>query len=194
MYLHPLLFFFRDYGNKGLIIAILINFAIIGAWHGANLTFLVFGLLHGCYYIPLILSGKLNKRKKLDKDKWLPSAKEALNMGLTFLLVMLAFIIFRSATLLQAGYYFAHLFSGSVFSLPEVAGKLNFMVISFFTLVVLVIEWLQRSKEYGLQITPAVSFTYMNARRLGRWGVYLLIICSVLCFGGKEQDFIYFKF
>lgn len=48
----PLSIMFRNYGKGGLILAIIINFTLIGIWHGANWTYILFGLLHGCYFIP----------------------------------------------------------------------------------------------------------------------------------------------
>ncbi|WP_164466324.1 MBOAT family O-acyltransferase [Chryseobacterium carnipullorum] len=60
----PLVIQFRDYGKRGLIAAIILNFILIGAWHGPRFTFVLFGLLHGLYYIPLIVKDKLNKKKK----------------------------------------------------------------------------------------------------------------------------------
>jgi alginate O-acetyltransferase complex protein AlgI len=61
----PLSITFRDYDKWGLVMAIMINFTLIGIWHGANWTFVLFGILHGFYYIPLIIKGTLNKKKKI---------------------------------------------------------------------------------------------------------------------------------
>ena len=51
----PLNFSLRKLGKTGLIISILINFTICGIWHGANWTYILFGFIHGCLFIPLIL-------------------------------------------------------------------------------------------------------------------------------------------
>ena len=60
----PLSFIFRRYKKQGILLSISINFILVGLWHGSKWTFIVFGLLHGLYFIPLILSGTLNKKNK----------------------------------------------------------------------------------------------------------------------------------
>ena len=76
----PLSIAFRDYGKWGLTFAIIINFTIIGIWHGPNWTYVLFGFLHGCYFIPLILRGTMNKKNKIAKGKLFPSFRELINM------------------------------------------------------------------------------------------------------------------
>ena len=55
----PLSIIFRDFNKLGLVFSILINFTIIGIWHGANWTYILFGFLHGSYFIPLILKQEI---------------------------------------------------------------------------------------------------------------------------------------
>ncbi len=107
----PLSIRFRDYGKAGLILAIIINFLIVGIWHGDNWTFVLFGLLHGCYFIPLILKGNMNKRIKPLKGRALPPPKVLLSIVATFLLVMFTNIIFRSDSVSDAVLYFGRMFS-----------------------------------------------------------------------------------
>jgi D-alanyl-lipoteichoic acid acyltransferase DltB (MBOAT superfamily) len=68
---------FRDYvyiplgGSKGKAIIVLRNtlivFVVSGFWHGANLTFIFWGLLNAIYFVPLLL-GKANRRHLGGKD------------------------------------------------------------------------------------------------------------------------------
>lgn len=112
----PLSITFRDAGKMGLILAVIINFTICGIWHGANWTYVLFGFLHGCYFIPLILQGNMNKKKNIAKNKLLPSFVESINILATFTLVMLTFIIFRAENITQAFNYYNRLFSVSLFT------------------------------------------------------------------------------
>ena len=98
----PLSISFRDYGKTGLIMAIIINFILVGIWHGANWTFVLFGFLHGCYFIPLILNGTMNKKKKMNVNKAVPSFVEVKNMLSTFTLVSFTLIVFRSDSISAA--------------------------------------------------------------------------------------------
>ena len=185
----PLNIAFRDYNKLGLILAVLINFTIIGMWHGPNWTYVLFGFLHGCYFIPLILNDTMNKKKKIAKDRLLPSFREFVNVTGTFFLVMLTFILFRSESVSQASNYFKNLFSTSILTFPILAtGKLNLLITLFFITVMMVTEWLQRTKEYGLQIDAINNKAY----RLLIY--YTLIFLIILCGATEENQFIYFKF
>lgn len=183
----PLSITFRDYGNMGLIMAIVINFTIIGIWHGANWTYVLFGLLHGCYYIPLIIKGTMNKKKKIAKDTMLPSFAESFNVLRTFLLVMFTFVLFRAESISQAFDYYRRMFSKSLFTMPVIdlpAAALTLLLI----FVMLATEWINRNQEHGLIIQT-------NTKTSIRWGIYSAIILALLFFGVYgENQFIYFQF
>jgi len=184
----PLIIAFRNYGKIGLTLVILINFTIIGIWHGANWTFIMFGFLHGCFYIPLIINGTLNKKNKVPKKMLITYFIEAWKMTSTFLLVTLTFIIFRSANVGQAIYYFGKVFSASLFDFPFLRFKLNAIVSITFVLVMLLTEGLQRGRLHGLDIG------FINKPVL-RWAIYYSLICIIIYFGATSSNqFIYFKF
>jgi alginate O-acetyltransferase complex protein AlgI len=180
----PLTITFRDFDKLGLIFSILINFTIIGIWHGPNWTYVLFGFLNGCFYIPLILRGTLNKKKNTAKFKLFPTFKELINMLGTFTFVMLTFILFRSDSIIQAYHYYKHLFSLSVFSVPPIG-----ISSAFIPCVFILIEWLQRKKEHSLQIDNIKYPVF-------RWSIYiLLLLVFVIKYGTSASNhFIYFKF
>ena len=183
----PLSIRFRDYGKAGLVMAILINFTTIGLWHGANWTFVLFGFLHGCFYIPLILKGTLNKKRKNVPGKKYPSLKELINILGMILLVSFAFIFFRSNNVPQAFDFIGRIFSKSLVVAP-VNGKPLFL---FVILLLLLAEWIQRNKTHVLQIQD-LKYPVM------RWGIYLVLFITILIFvsTGDQMDkgFIYVKF
>ncbi|MEP6627552.1 MAG: MBOAT family O-acyltransferase [Ginsengibacter sp.] len=184
----PLSVTFRDLGKTGLILAIVLNFTIVGLWHGANWTYVVFGFLHGCYFIPLILKGSLNKkRKKTNGTLWHPFF-QTFNVLATFILVMLTFILFRSDNILQAIEYYHRLFSLSFFSNPAIISE-NFdeNVVLFFIFCMLIVEWIQRRKKHGLQLN--INWPVF------RWAIYACIIFIIGMFmKTSEMPFIYFNF
>ncbi len=182
----PLSIAFRDYGRMGLTMAIVINFTICGIWHGANWTYVLFGFLHGCYFIPLIVRGTMNKKKKLAKDKMLPTFRELVNMLVTFSIVMLTFIIFRSDSIQQAYHFIHHLFTASLFTIPEIA---NWYVLSLIG-IFLILEWFGREQEF------AIAHMGIKLNRQFRWAVYLLFSVLILYFNfyNTKTDFIYFQF
>jgi D-alanyl-lipoteichoic acid acyltransferase DltB (MBOAT superfamily) len=183
----PLSISFRDMGKAGLILAIMINFTLIGIWHGANWTFVLFGFLHGCYYIPLILTGRLNKKKKKGRGKPVPSLKELINMLGMFTLVSLTFIIFRADTIGNAFGFIGKIFSPSLFTHPD---QVNLLFI-FLIIILLITEWIQRDKAHVLQI--------QHIRYIGlRWGIYSGLLIATLVFistgDPAAKGFIYVKF
>jgi len=184
----PLSISFRDYGKLGLVMAILINFTLIGIWHGANWTFVLFGFLHGCYYIPLIISGNLNKKKKLTKGKLLPSFKEAINMKLTFLLVMFTFVIFRSDTVAQAADIYRSLFSRSLFAVPAFQATNVVQHTFIFIIFLFAIEWWGRDGQYAL------ADMGNKWHPVARWSFYFAAVMLIFLFAGSGQQFIYFQF
>jgi D-alanyl-lipoteichoic acid acyltransferase DltB (MBOAT superfamily) len=179
----PLAIYFRDYGKGGLVLAILINFTAIGIWHGANWTFIVFGFVNGCLFIPLILRGTLNKKKKTGS-----TAKTIANAVLTFMLAMLTFIIFRVDSLSQAFGYYHRLFSASIFSPFVITEKVNTIAALSAIVIMFWAEWLQKDKQHALQIDFIKSFP---VRAL----IYYGLVFIILSFSPANiVDFIYFKF
>lgn len=185
----PLSFIFRKLGKYGLIIAIIINFTLVGLWHGANWTFIVFGFLQGLYFIPLILKGTLNKKKTTANDNLLPDAKGFIKGLGTFILVMLTTVIFRADNVSQAVGYYKKLFSfSSLLSKPITNDGLTMVITLVFILIMFITEWLQRKKDYGLQI-DAIKSRYL------RIFIYYMLVLIVFIFRANESNqFIYFQF
>ena len=65
----------------------MIIFLVSGFWYGANWTFIAWGAYHAFLFLPLFFLGKNCKyRNTVAEGKLLPSFKEILQMGTTFLL------------------------------------------------------------------------------------------------------------
>ncbi len=184
----PLSIAFRDYGSYGLFLAILLNFVLVGLWHGANWTFVVFGIINGCLYIPLIMAGTMNKKKPVAKGKLLPSLTEFRNLAVTFTIVMFTDVLFRSDSFLQAAHYISHIFSPSLFSTPHLQVNNTALFALMFVPVLFGTEWVQREEEHGLKLEKVKS-------RWLRWIVYYALIFSIIMFGAfSNAAFIYFQF
>jgi len=180
----PLSVYFRDYGKCGLMLAIIINFTLIGIWHGANWTFVFFGFLNGCLYLPLIIKGTLNKKKKGSKGGF----KSFLNMAGVFILLMFTFLIFRADSLAQALDYYSRLFSPSLFKSFVITEKVNMAAALLAIIVMFCAEWKQRDKEHALQI-DGIQKTGVKVL------IYYGLVCFILVFSATNiTDFVYFKF
>lgn len=190
---------FRDYlyiplgGSKGgmwmNIRNVLIIFVVSGFWHGANWTFIVWGLLNAIYILPSIIF-KTN-RNNLDivaQGRYFPTLKEFFQMAITFMLTVFAWIFFRATSLKHAIDYISEIFSASLFSIPDrmPANKNTFVIIAVFFFI----EWIGREQPF------AIAKIGLNWKRPVRWAFYYVLILVILyCAGAKEQQqFIYFQF
>ena len=191
---------FRDYvyiplgGNQGSSFMKLRNiflvFLISGFWHGANWTFIVWGLLNALLFVPLLMYGK--NRQHLDIiafDKRLPSFKDVLKMGFTFILVTLLWIFFRSESLTMAIDIFVRIFSPSLFTIPVFEQKGLALVTVILVIFFMALEWVGRSQNF------AIEHMFATKSRMFRWGFFAFLICMIGMFmqtGGSP--FIYFQF
>lgn len=183
----PLSIAFRNLGRLGLILAIVINFTICGVWHGPNWTYVVFGFLHGCYFIPLILKGQLNKKKEIAKGAIFPSVAEIINILATFILVMLTFVVFRAEDISQASHYYQRIFSRSLLQFPFFPGNHYEVFTLFFICFMLGIEWIKREQEHALKLDVK--------HPVYRWSIYASIIFFIGMFmQTSETPFIYVTF
>jgi len=180
----PLAIAFRDYGKFGTILAIFINFIVIGFWHGANVTYGVFGLINAIYFIPLVLLGKVNKSKKSNSDKLFASRKELINIALTFLMVAFAFIFFRANNLNSAIQIIQKIASPSLLQKPFIMTKFVIPYIVIF----IAIEWLGRNESFAM-----AKIAY-NWPIFGRRLFYYFIFFSIFFFAAVNQNFIYVQF
>ncbi len=187
---------FRDYlyfplgGSKGgmwmKIRNTLVIFLVSGFWHGANWTFIVWGLLNAIFILPSIIFK--SNRKNLDvvaNGKTLPSLHEFFAMLLTFMLSTMAWIFFRAKTLEEAFDYFGAMYSHTMFSMPQITPVfLSILIILFVS-----IEWRGRSDNFAIQ---AIGLKWPKAIR---WSFYLFLVMMI---GAHiqivETTFIYFQF
>jgi len=192
---------FRDYlyiplgGSKGghfqKIKNTFIIFLVSGFWHGANWTFIFWGLFNAILFLPLMLlkSNRLNMDVVAYKS-FFPSVKEFLQMLLTFFLTTLAWVFFRSDTIGDSFKYLANIFkpvkilaSSDIFLYFGKHSKIIFPLVIVF----IIIEWMFRKKDFVLD--------GLNLKYKLNWAVYIFIV-FVIIYSGKfnQTEFIYFQF
>lgn len=163
---------------------IFIVFTVSGFWHGANWTFIAWGVLNAIYFIPLML---LNKNRLhtdiIAKNKIFPNFIESTQILTTFFFTLIAWVFFRAESVSHALSYISGIFSLSLFSVPEVTSKTTLWLI----LLMIAAEWRQRDKQHALQHI-AQNSPYI------RWVVYYSIVFLIWQYGASQQEFIYFQF
>ncbi|WP_316815581.1 MBOAT family O-acyltransferase [Pedobacter nyackensis] len=189
---------FRDYlyiplgGSKGgmwmKIRNTFIIFIVSGFWHGANWTFIVWGLLNALYIMPsIIFSTNRNHLGPVAPGRFFPSLKEFLAIILTFSLTAIAWIFFRAESVGHALSYISEIFSSSLFSIPELA-KMKMAVITMaFVFVMMTVEWFGRDEQYAIAKIGQWPVAL-------RWGFYYSLLIAIFVFAGSGQEFIYFQF
>lgn len=122
----------------------------------------------------------------------LPTIKEFFQISVTFFMTVIAWIFFRSDTIAQAFQIINEIFSSSLFQWPTFLNnhdKIYLLIHGLMISILLVVEWLHRDKQFGLQFNSKT----MNST-FQRWSIYTVIVIFILLFGGKQNNFIYFQF
>ena len=191
---------FRDYiyiplgGSRCSMPKIIRNtfviFLVSGLWHGANWTFIAWGAYHALLFLPLILLGKNRKYKAVvASDRLLPNVREIFQILLTFLLVVIGWIIFRSESISQAWDYICGMWQwGTLKASYRFFFQHGIRSISSVVLIMLIVEWLNRRNDHGLCIDMIKS-------PIVRYGIYITIVFTlILVFKSEPSQFIYFQF
>ena len=174
---------------------IFIVWGISGLWHGANWTFVCWGLYHAFLLSIYYLLGINTKQKNIVAyGKIFPSTSEFLKMGLTFMLAVIGWVIFRAESIKDAFSYLSQMFSTSIF---DVTGSLSGLkgfrlsVIVPAILFLLVAEWIHRDRQHALQLA---GNNFLTRNIVARYVLYMTLIMVILVFGGTQSEFIYFQF
>ena len=185
-----LLLWFRYYiyiplgGGKVSKIKVIRNtfivFIVSGLWHGANWTFVVWGLFHGLLFVPSLIG---TKRKRY-KEETPYVAQDVLKCIVVFVLITFGWILFRSDSITEFVMNIKTICSPSLFDKPVgVAWALYPMIFASFMFL---LEWIKKQDEFPL--------ANLNCSKGVRWGLYMLLIVAIIFYQGKPVDFIYFKF
>lgn len=182
---------FRDYlyiplgGNRvdknTYIRNIFIVWFCTGLWHGANWTFILWGLYYGC----LLLLEKFFLREKLEK---LP---KPISHIYTLLVVLIGWVFFMSPNITTAFSTLGKMISIGTTTFANNQAK--FMLKSYFIVFVLAI--LLSTKVYD-RIQIFVYNQYKMKAVYTTWTIYiiLLIVCIAFIVGGTYHSFLYFAF
>ena len=182
----PLSFTFRRFKIWGIVIAIMITFLISGIWHGAGLTFIIWGLIQGTFLSIEALTNKgrtsFQTKHNLNKRIWYI----VLSCIVTFVLFSASMVFGRAKDLNDALMVYSKIFSG-IIHIPYRDGYT--MMYSFIGFTILIL------KEFRDEYYPAHFLLFDNKNVIIRWLSYYAVIFMILYFGvfGQEK-FIYFQY
>lgn len=163
----------RNYWN------ILVTFLVSGIWHGANWTFILWGLIHGM----LQITEKALGWKKYEGNNW---AIRAVRIIITFILVNFAWVFFRMPNIGDAFMMLYRIVTD--FGMPDLSVISGTSMIMLFTgLSILVFKDL-RDEFFKNRLV------FLNRKPI-QWIIYIFLLCITLSFGVFDGgQFIYANF
>jgi alginate O-acetyltransferase complex protein AlgI len=179
----PLSFYFRKLKRFGVFLSVFITFTISGFWHGASWNFIFWGMLHGALFLPSIYSKKSSSPFTQNTNN-IATIKDLPKILFLFFTISLTSIFFRAKYMERGLHYISIIFKPSKWGIPELWPN-NFMIL---ILIFILIEWLGREGEYGLQTIG------LKRSRLTRWMIYYAILYTTTIYSSSSQQFIYFQF
>ena len=166
-----------------------LTFLVMGFWHGANWTFVLWGAYHGIW---LIIHANLKKylwKLPDNASKWLRLSDQIFRRSSTFLIFALSAPLFRGYDLGHAVELYSSLFhfpwnlSGSVRGVPPFAGYFSSFLRVVFLAVLMDIAMLRRGTFWIFRQPVAL-----------RSLIYILLFFYIVVQGVFGKDVIYFAF
>lgn len=180
------------HGSFRKCLNLLIVFLVSGLWHGAELSFVFWGLIHGVFNVIENIFG-INKNFK-NKNIFLDSIRRIL----TFIIVVFAFIYFRAENIQQGNEFILSIINNpSSKNLLEEIANSKFGLANIYPLICgLVVLFIFDIIKYN---KINLSQKVINLVLPLRWIVYLAFIFAIIIFGiygpeFSESAFIYFQF
>lgn len=160
----------RNYWN------IFVTFMVSGIWHGANWTFIVWGCMHGVFQIVEKAFGWNKKESK--------GLVKALRVLATFVVVTLAWVVFRSPSIGDAFGLMGRYFTSAGKGIADIQ-TLAYIAVAIVPLLLL---------EFGKEVFPKV-YAKIGGVRVIRWAAYLAVFAMIVLLGVHDgSSFIYVSF
>jgi alginate O-acetyltransferase complex protein AlgI len=179
---------FRDYlyiplgGNRRgparAYFNLIVVFLLCGLWHGANWTFVIWGGYHGLFFVFERFIGKKGLYAALPR---------VLRISISFVLILVSWVFFRSENMAQAFRFLAIMFQvsppqgGSILLAGQIYTQGNFIMIALGALLVF-----QRRQAFDW----AKTMTLPKAIML----ILLFSLSIMMMFAQSFTSFLYFKF
>lgn len=194
---------FRDYlyiplggskeGKAKAVRNTFIIFIVSGFWHGASWNFILWGFIHACGFLPLLL---LNRNRQhissvVAEHKLFPTGKEIYQMLMTFSFVTFAWIFFRAETLQQAMGYIACFINDSIHHPMHLLSFSGGKQIFALVLPMILGDWYMRHNERDLK-PPTPRWIRYTLYTVFTLAIAYCLISNYL--NDQGQEFIYFQF
>jgi alginate O-acetyltransferase complex protein AlgI len=182
----PLTFIFRKYKIWGIVMAIIITFVFSGIWHGAELTYIVWGFMQGVFLSFEALTRErrnaFEKKYKLKKRSWYTF----LSILITITLLTSSYIFGEANSIKDGLFVYSKIFTDSG---PLFIGRPTTFILSIFGISMLLL------KDFSDEFFPSGIKFFENKNMYVRLISYSSIVLLILLFGVFDGgQFIYFQF
>jgi D-alanyl-lipoteichoic acid acyltransferase DltB (MBOAT superfamily) len=192
---------FRDYvfrplrnlpgGRNRRVTNVLIVFFLTGLWHGADWTFVIWGVLNGLYLL-LLDTTIVRQMRKIPA----PFSRIIRTMFCTVFMYT-ALILFRAPDMAVAGEVFLALFDWDLSQLDVNSVRLGMVEIEWWMSWMLLVGLY--SLECMVEANPSLESFFSQGIGLKRWLVTWVLAMAIILLGSYglnvlDQEFIYFQF
>ncbi len=164
------------------ILSSIILFVVIGFWHGANYTYIIFGFIHGISFAPRILSRHSKNLRTLFSFLKENKVASIFAMFGTYSLITISGVFFRSPNIDIAFSIYDSVFNNFGSSIHPALLKVSALAAG-----ILAYEWITKERDHPFYVEGFHPYV--------RRGLYVVMTILILLYGyfGKEP-FYYFQF
>lgn len=178
----------RVMGKSGVYLSLLVTFIVLGAWHGAGLTFIVYGLIQGLIIMYEVAAQKQRRAVKQFMGNGLYTSFSIIR---TYLLFAFSLLFFRIDTFNHVWFMLSHLFSFSSNNISYVMslGMPDHCWIQFGIACILMFVYEYYNDKNDLLVKLS------RCPLAVRWTVYYVCLIIFITCGTFDNDsFIYIQF
>ena len=208
---------FRDYiyiplggsrvGSLRYALNIMITFMVSGLWHGANLTFIVWGALHGAVQVLETFAhnawARLRGRDPKDKAYRKKGAARIVSIVLVFIFATVAWVFFEADSVSDALYVLTNMWHGITSPVAYIKGGLQSIGINSGMMIHLVLVTgmlfvYDLAAYIAMQQGSTIFERFNRLPKVVRWIVYVavvdLMVIWFMQYGADSSSFVYFEF
>jgi D-alanyl-lipoteichoic acid acyltransferase DltB (MBOAT superfamily) len=176
----------RNWGMVAVIFSLFVTFLACGLWHGANWTFVIWGLLHG---LMLSLDVVTKKRRKKIRKLVPRAVYDNISLVFTFSFICFTYVFFRANSVSDAFLIINNMFNidFSKMNINVTIMSRTELIVAFLSIAILeIVQLIQRK----INIRQYIATKHL----LFRWAVYIAFTSYILFFRTSGAEFIYFQF
>jgi len=184
---NPFIVKFRRFGNVAVTTGIFLTFFIVGIWHGANLTFVILGLLQA---IAIVYEFYTKRYRLKFASRFSKSSVNTASRIIVFFYMAFSMVFFFSNTIYDAGYFISHIFLNIHLGSEQfnfISNQPQFFFALFCFLFIFIIEIFN---EKGKKILPL----FLKQPVWLRWIAYFTCVVLIYVFYSGIQTFYYMRF